>query len=163
MKNRPLLALVLAHALLVSVAGQSPTTQTPTQKREGAPQKDDVVRITSNLVQVDAVVTDKKGQPVTDLRPEDFEIYEDGRSQKITNFSFVSVEPGAQPATESAAARTHTPSPLRAASAPPRRGWRSRSRIRGARAVSRSGGSRSGRLRRAGSGERAPRPAKSAT
>ena|SRR2546421_261818 len=92
MKNRPLLALVLAHALLVSVAGQSPSpaAQTPTQKREGAPEKDDVVRITSNLVQVDAVVTDKKGQPVTDLRPEEFEIYEDGRPQKITNFSFVS-------------------------------------------------------------------------
>ena len=48
MKNRPLLALVLAHALLVSVAGQSPSpaAQTPTQKREGAPEKDDVVRIT---------------------------------------------------------------------------------------------------------------------
>src|SRR5438477_12144584 len=113
MENRPLLALLLAHALLVSVAGQSPssTTQTPAQKREGAPQKDDVVRITSNLVQVDAVVTDKKGQPVTDLRPEEFEIYEDGRPQKITNFSFVSVADGAQPAstpaTESAAARTH--------------------------------------------------------
>ena len=44
MKNRPLLALVLAHALLVSVAGQSPssTAQTPAQKREGAPEKDDV-------------------------------------------------------------------------------------------------------------------------
>src|SRR2546423_116356 len=113
MKNRPLLALVLAHALLVSVAGQSPSpaAQTPTQKREGAPEKDDVVRITSNLVQVDAVVTDKKGQPITDLRPEEFEIYEDGRPQKITNFSFVSVDPGAQPAgvpaTESAAARAH--------------------------------------------------------
>src|SRR5947209_929797 len=113
MKNRPLLALVLAHALLVSVAGQSPSpaTQAPSQKREGAPEKDDVVRITSNLVQIDAVVTDKKGQPVTDLRPEDFEIYEDNRPQKITNFSFVSVEPGAPtattPATESATAHVH--------------------------------------------------------
>src|SRR5205085_2294771 len=113
MKNRSLLALVLAHALLVSVAGQSPSsaTQTPSQKREGVPDKDDVVRITSNLVQVDAVVTDKKGQPVTDLRPEEFEIYEDNRPQKITNFSFVSVEPGAQPAgvpaPESATAHAH--------------------------------------------------------
>src|SRR5437588_10758864 len=122
MKNRPLLALVLAHALLVSVAGQSPTTQTPSQKREGAPQKDDVVRITSNLVQVDAVVTDKKGQPVTDLRPEDFEIYEDGRPQRITNFSFVSVADGAPtagaPATESAA-HPHTRTGEAAAPVPP--------------------------------------------
>src|SRR2546423_5427247 len=124
MKNRPLLALVLAHALLVSVAGQSPSpaAQTPSQKREGAPEKDDVVRITSNLVQIDAVVTDKKGQPVTDLRPEDFEIYEDNRPQKITNFSFVSVADGAPtagaPATESAA-HPHTRTGEAAAPVPP--------------------------------------------
>src|SRR5206468_6277546 len=37
-----------------------------------------------------AAVSDKNGRPVTDLRAEDFEIYEDGRLQKITNFSFVS-------------------------------------------------------------------------
>lgn len=48
------------------------------------------MRITSNLVQVDATVTDKKGRPIPNLQPEDFEIFEDGRPQKITNFSFVS-------------------------------------------------------------------------
>jgi VWFA-related protein len=35
-------------------------------------------------------VTDKSGKAVTDLRPEEVEILEDGRSQKVTNFSFVS-------------------------------------------------------------------------
>lgn len=54
---------------------------------------DDVVRITTNLVQIDAVVTDKKGQPVTGLTPEDFEILENGKSQAITNFSFIKVAP----------------------------------------------------------------------
>jgi VWFA-related protein len=49
-----------------------------------------VVRITSNLVQIDASVTDKKGKPIADLHPEDFEIFEDGKPQKITNFSYVS-------------------------------------------------------------------------
>lgn len=34
---------------------------------------DDVVRITTNLVQVDVVVT-KKGKPIKDLKAEDFEI-----------------------------------------------------------------------------------------
>src|SRR5207237_8592912 len=61
------------------------------------PAPDDVVRITTNLVQVDAAVTDKKGRPVTDLRAEDFELYEDGSPQKITNFSFVSIGSGAPP------------------------------------------------------------------
>ena len=52
------------------------------------PEDADVVRINSNLVQVDAVVTDKDGKVVTDLKPEEVEILEDGRKQKITHFSY---------------------------------------------------------------------------
>ena len=54
-----------------------------------AADKDDVVKINTNLVQVDAVVT-KDGKPVTNLTAEDFEIYEDGKRQAITTFSFIS-------------------------------------------------------------------------
>lgn len=50
---------------------------------------DDVVKITTNLIQVDVTVTDSKGKPVTDLKPEEIEIYENGQKQKITNFSFI--------------------------------------------------------------------------
>jgi VWFA-related protein len=62
--------------------------------------EDDVVRITSNLVQIDAVVTDKKGRQVTDLKAEEFEILADGKPQKISNFSYVRnvAEPEATPA-----------------------------------------------------------------
>ena len=52
-------------------------------------QSDDVVRITTNLVQIDAVVT-KKGKAITDLKAEDFEIFEDGKLQTITSFAYVS-------------------------------------------------------------------------
>jgi VWFA-related protein len=52
-------------------------------------QDPDVVRISTNLVQVDAVVT-KDGKQVIDLKAQDFEIFEDGRPQKITNFSYIS-------------------------------------------------------------------------
>jgi VWFA-related protein len=55
-----------------------------------AQEPQDVVRISTNLVQVDVVVT-KDGKHVTDLRAEDFEIFEDGKRQPITNFNFVSV------------------------------------------------------------------------
>jgi VWFA-related protein len=55
------------------------------------PNPQGVIRITVNLVQVDAVVTDGKGHQVTNLRPEDFEVLEDGRPQTITNFSYISV------------------------------------------------------------------------
>lgn len=64
--------------------------------------EDEVVRITTNLVQVDAVVTDKQGRQVTDLRPEDFEILEDGKPQPITNFSYVAAAPAAERPTPAA-------------------------------------------------------------
>jgi len=60
----------------------------PPPPRPQKPEDVDVVRITSNLVQVDAVVSDKNGKLVTDLKPEEVEIFEDGHKQKITHFSF---------------------------------------------------------------------------
>lgn len=71
----------------------SPQSAAPVGAPSATQDDGEVVRITSNLVQIDAVVTDKKGRQVTDLTAEDFEIYEDERPQKITNFSYVSVVP----------------------------------------------------------------------
>ncbi|HEX8138738.1 MAG TPA: VWA domain-containing protein [Pyrinomonadaceae bacterium] len=86
MNGQSLLALALALALLSSAFAQQPpaSRQTPTEQTG-----DDVVKITTNLVQVDAIVTDRKGKVVTDLSPSEFQIFEDGRPQQITNFSFV--------------------------------------------------------------------------
>lgn len=53
---------------------------------------DDVVKISTNLVQIDAVVTDKNGNPVTNLTAADFEIRQDGKPQKITNLTYVNTE-----------------------------------------------------------------------
>jgi VWFA-related protein len=50
-----------------------------------------VIRINVNLVQVDAVVTDSAGKAVTDLKAEDFEIFQDGQPQRLTHFEFVNV------------------------------------------------------------------------
>jgi hypothetical protein len=44
---------------------------------------DDVIRIDLNLVQVDAVVTDKHGRQVTNLSANDFSILENGKSHAI--------------------------------------------------------------------------------
>lgn len=70
------------------------------QQQQNAPRKnqDEVVRISVTLVQVDVAVTDGKGRPVPDLKAEDFEVYEDGRRQQITNFSHVSPRPASPPA-----------------------------------------------------------------
>ena len=60
----------------------------------GIPANDSVIRINVNLVQIDAVVTDKQGKPVTDLQAADFEVLRDGRVQGITNFSYIAVREG---------------------------------------------------------------------
>jgi len=101
--KRLAIVLLLATQLVGNISGQqarpTPTpTPAPTQQQS---ESDDVVRITTNLVQVDAVITDKDGKAVTDLKPEEVEIFEDGREQKITNFSYNVLE---SPRTEAAAA-----------------------------------------------------------
>jgi VWFA-related protein len=95
-----LLALAAAACGLCRVAsaqssGRQPARAVPSPVTPPpAPTADDeeVVRINVNLVQIDAVVTDRDGHQVTNLRPEDFEIYEDSRPQRITNFSYVSTD-----------------------------------------------------------------------
>jgi VWFA-related protein len=52
-----------------------------------------VIRVDVNLRQVDVVVNDPQGRLVTDLRPDDFLVLEDGKPQKLTNFSWIEVAP----------------------------------------------------------------------
>jgi VWFA-related protein len=51
-------------------------------------EQDKQLRLRAELVQVRAVVTDKRGQPVADLKKEDFELFEENRPQEISFFSF---------------------------------------------------------------------------
>ena len=45
------------------------------------------LKVASRLVDVGVVAYDKKGHPVKDLKPEDFEIYDNGRKQELRYFS----------------------------------------------------------------------------
>jgi len=47
---------------------------------------DDVIKVTANLVNLDVIVKDKKGRAITDLKPEDFKVFENGVPQKIEFF-----------------------------------------------------------------------------
>src|ERR1700730_3158069 len=105
MDRRGFLSSLELCLLLVPVSGQqprpapSPTPQEATiapQQKPPSIDEQDVVRINTNLVQVDAVVT-KGGKQVTDLKAEDFEIFQDGRRQTITNFSYISTVPSSLP------------------------------------------------------------------
>ena len=86
MKNKAFPALLLSFCVLLPVLAQTTPATTPQKPKDD---QDEVVKITTNLVQVDAVVT-KDGKPVTDLTPDDFEIYEDGKKQAITSFAYIS-------------------------------------------------------------------------
>jgi len=54
---------------------------------DGGQKQDYVIKAQTNVVLVDVRVWDKKGSPVTDLKPEDFKVYEDGVEQHVTSFS----------------------------------------------------------------------------
>jgi VWFA-related protein len=47
-----------------------------------------VIRAETRLVLVDTVVTDKKGNYIRDLAQKDFRVWEDGKEQPLTSFSF---------------------------------------------------------------------------
>jgi VWFA-related protein len=50
-----------------------------------------------NVVNVDVRVTDRDGRPVSDLQRDDFEVFEDGKRVKVTNFAALKPEPGPEP------------------------------------------------------------------
>lgn len=56
------------------------------------------IRANTRLVIVDVVVTDKKGQPITGLKAEDFTLEENGKKQKIAVFVPPGTEYGPKPA-----------------------------------------------------------------
>jgi len=61
----------------VRLGAQQPATDIP------AP----TIRVNTRMVLVDVVATGKKGQPIKDLKPEDFVIEENGKKQKIATFT----------------------------------------------------------------------------
>ena len=84
---RTLIALV---ALILSSSFVSAQAPTPTPLPAPVSEEGDVVKISTTLVQVDVTVVDRKGRVVTDLKPEEVEIYQNGEKQPISHFSFIS-------------------------------------------------------------------------
>jgi VWFA-related protein len=81
------LAFLLLFSIALAQTPQTPTTPQPSPQ-EIAP--DDVVRISTSLVQTDVVVTDKNDQIIPDLTLSDFKITENGKRQEVKFVQFVS-------------------------------------------------------------------------
>jgi VWFA-related protein len=67
--------------------------QAPNQQAEPQP----TFRAGINYVAVDVIVTDRRDNPVVDLRKEEFEVFEDGRPQPIEEFRLIRISSSAQP------------------------------------------------------------------
>jgi VWFA-related protein len=106
---KTLLAFALTASLLAPIAAQEPSKQDP--KQDPAKQGD-IVRIDTNLVQLDVVVTDKNGKQVMDLKPEDFEVSEEGKKRVVTHFSYIST---GTPTIETVNFETKTTEPVKPA------------------------------------------------
>lgn len=98
--TRRVAGLLLAAALLLPAPafGQAQGKQ----KEERVPdlpsdERDEVVRVKSILIELSAVVTDRAGAPVADLRREDFELLENDRPREISFFSVERVGGEGQP------------------------------------------------------------------
>lgn len=78
-----IIASIIVGLLLISALGSALRAQTPAQ--------DPVIRLRTNLVEIDAVVTDAEGRPVTGLRAEDFEIVDKDRLHPLEYCSYISL------------------------------------------------------------------------
>ncbi len=81
--SRSISPFIIASTLAAIMAvpsvlrAQEPTAEIPSV----------TIRASTRLVLVDVVVTDKKGQPITGLKAEDFTLEENGKKQRIATFS----------------------------------------------------------------------------
>ncbi len=111
-------SVVAAFLCAAAAAAQQPQPQ---------PQPAEIPKLTETMdirvINVDVVVTDKKGNPVSGLTKDDFELYENGVPKKISNFYEVEGKkalnvaitpaPGAQAEAQVAAAKEEIPENMR--------------------------------------------------
>src|SRR4051812_23589938 len=82
---------LFATSVLIFVLTFAPATRLLAQQQD--PRDDDVIVVGSNEILLDAVVKDKKGHVVKDLKPSDVEVYEDGVRQEVKSFRLVTRGP----------------------------------------------------------------------
>jgi VWFA-related protein len=84
-------AALLVWALAGNLLAQAPAPQ-QTQQPQRTPRAPGVVKVTTEIVLVNVVVRDKHGNLVTDLKQNDFTLYEDGKKQDLASFDFEKVD-----------------------------------------------------------------------
>jgi VWFA-related protein len=85
-----LLRRILAIASLAALVAEFPPASLARQA--SAPQATPAIRATTELVLVNVVARDKKGNLIRDLKREDFTILEDGQKQQVSSFDFENID-----------------------------------------------------------------------
>ncbi|HSL20883.1 MAG TPA: VWA domain-containing protein [Vicinamibacterales bacterium] len=96
-------ALATGPVFFASAGGQQPPPAQPAGQQQQPPpaqpaqpaqeqEQRPVIRRGVSYVSVDVIVTDSKGNPILDLKPEDFEVFEEGKPQKVESFQVVKVD-----------------------------------------------------------------------
>ena len=67
--------------------------QNKNSKKEASSKSRSTYGVKVNAVVINATVTDKSGNPVTDLTARDFKLYDDGTPQSIQTFVLESIDP----------------------------------------------------------------------
>src|SRR5690348_12083267 len=75
--------------LLIATLGISTSAVLSQQPTSTPPEDQQVVKISTDLIQIDVTVTDKNGKPVSGLGMNDFEVYENGAKQSLTGAYFM--------------------------------------------------------------------------
>ena len=89
--------------------GQVPVQEKPAVQPGAAPDPGQpVFRTGIDFVRVDVIVTDRQGNPVNDLKLEDFEITEDGKAQKPETMRLVKIDATTAPSYTSRTIRTRS-------------------------------------------------------
>ena len=94
-----LIALLFMVSASATQAPQPPAPQppppqpaAPAEQPPAPADQQPVFRTGINFVRVDAIVTDKQGNPVTDLTQADFEVFEDGKPQNVETFRLIKID-----------------------------------------------------------------------
>src|SRR5579863_5703040 len=82
---------IIAIACLSALATQMPMVALGQQQGASAPSVP-AIRATTELVLVNVVARDKKGNLVRDLKQQDFTVLEDGQKQQVSSFDFENID-----------------------------------------------------------------------
>src|SRR5918995_3964700 len=82
----------MMHRTFIAIALCAAALQAPVLKAQDPAGPPTVTfQVEVNYVDVDVVVTDEKGNFISGLKREDFEVFEDGKPQKIDTFAYVEI------------------------------------------------------------------------